>query len=82
MTYESIVDDGQTMTAPIFSADGKSVIYGLNNQLVAVDLRTRVRHVMLPELADWSMFAVAPDGRTLYVESVQRQADVWLLTQR
>jgi Tol biopolymer transport system component len=70
-----------------FLPDSRRLIYftGAGSQLVLFDTVSRQRTVVdvpLPGPSIDDVFAIAPDGRTIYYGSVRAEADIWIAEKR
>ena len=76
--YEQLTDLG---IAPQWTPDGKHVLFVSGTKLAAVDVASKqVREVPIPRPIRG--FAIAPDGRALYLDERTAEADIWLVTSR
>lgn len=64
--------------APQWTPDGKHVLFVSGTKLAAVDVVSKqVRDVPIPRPIRG--FAIAPDGRALYLDERSAEADIWLV---
>ena len=75
-SYEKLAEPG---TFPEFLPDGKHVLFVDRGELRVVDVDTKaMRPVATPHTM--RQFAVAPDGRTLYLHERTTDAHIWMMS--
>ncbi len=75
-SYEKLADEG---TMPKWLPDGKHVLFVSGTQLKIIEIASKQIRT-IPLLRPIRAFAVAPDGRALYLNERTSEADIWMMS--
>jgi len=80
--YEKISDDHIPGTAEtVWIPHRNEILYAVKNRIVLVDVKTKLRREMSPEIQGLRNVCLSTDGRTLYLLVAHVDADIWLMTE-
>ncbi|MDQ6801978.1 MAG: protein kinase [Acidobacteriota bacterium] len=81
--YEKISDDHISGTAEtVWIPNRNEILYPMKNRVVLVDVKTKLRREMTPEIPGLRNIGLSSDGRTLYLLVGHVDADLWLMTEQ